>query len=94
LNKGAPPGIRITQRDLMDGMDIDFSEEQESWNTYKLSDGTTMKVKLVLRGVKRLKKYSPDGNPVYIIQSQNVVRTLDVPKEIKAKPKERTIKPV
>jgi hypothetical protein len=94
LNKGAPPGIRITQRDLMDGMDIDFSEEQESWNTYKLSDGTTMKVKLVLRGVKRLKQYSPDGNPVYIIQSQNVVRTLDVPKGIKAKPKERTIKPV
>ena len=44
--------------------------------------------------VKRLKKYSPDGNPVYVIQSQNVVRTLDIPEEIKAKPKERTVKPV
>ena len=94
MSKGAPPGIRITQKDLIEGIDVDFSEEQESWNIYKLSDGTTMKVKLVLRGVKRLKRYSRDGNPIYIIQTQNVVRTLDIPKEIKAKPKERTIKPV
>ena len=94
MSKSAPPGIRITQKDLIEGIDVDFSEEQESWNIYKLSDGTTMKVKLVLRGVKRLKRYSPDGNPIYIIQTQNVVRTLNIPKEIKAKPKERTIKPV
>ncbi len=94
MSKGAPPGIRITQKDLIEGIDVDFSEEQESWNIYKLSDGTTMKVKLVLRGVKRLKRYSPDGNPIYIIQTQNVVRTLNIPKEIKAKPKERTVKPV
>jgi len=94
LSKGAPPGIRITQRDLMEGVDVDFSEEQETWNIYRLSDGTTMKVKLVLRGVKRLKRYSPDGNPIYIIQTQNVVRTLDIPKELKAKPKERTVRPV
>jgi hypothetical protein len=78
----------------MEGEDVDFSEEEESWNRYRLSDGTTMKVKLVLRGVKRLKKYSPDGKPIYVIQSQNIVRTLDVPEEVKAKPKERTIKPV
>lgn len=88
----APPRRRITQRDLMEGVDVDFSEEKEYWNTYKLSDGTTLKVKLVLRGVKRLKKYNPDGNPMYVIQSQNIVRTLDIPEEIKAKPKERTIK--
>ena len=94
MSKGAPPGMRITQRDLMEGIDIDFSEENESWNSYKLGDGTTLKVKLVLRGVKRLKKYSSDGKPIYIIQSQNVVRTLNISEEIKAKPKERTIKPV
>ena len=94
MSKGAPPGIRITQRDLMEGVDVDFSEEQETWNIYRLNDGTIMKVKLVLRGVKRLKRYSPDGNPIYIIQTQNVVRTLDIPKELKAKPKERTVRPV
>ena len=94
LSKGAPPGVRITQRDLAEGIDVDFSEEKEYWNTYKLSDGTTLKVKLVLRGVKRLKKFNPDGNPMYLIQSQNIVRTLEIPEDIKAKPKESTMKPV
>ena len=94
MSRNVQSGVRITRKDLMEGVDIDFTEQQESWNTYKLSDGTTMKVKLVLRGVKRLKKHNPDGNPLYVIQSQNVVRTLNISKELKAKPKERTVKPV
>ena len=94
LSRGAPPGIRITQRDLAEGVEVDFSEEEEHWNTYKLSDGTLLKVKLVIRGVKRLKRFNPDGSPIYVIQSQNVVRTLNIPKEIRAKPKESTFKPV
>ena len=52
-------------------------------------------VKLVLIGVKRLKKFSPDGTPVYMINSQNVVRVTDVPKELRGKiAKEPTFKPV
>ena len=94
MSKGAPPGVRRTQRDLVDGVEVDFSEEKEYWNTYRLSDGTIMKVKLVLRGVKRLKKYNTDGRPIYLIQSQSIVRTLNVSDKIKAKPKERTVKPV
>jgi hypothetical protein len=49
---------------------------------------------LILSGVKRLKKYNPDGIPVYIINSQNIVRTVDVPKGLMAKQKEPTFKPV
>ena len=94
MSKGAPPGVRITQRDLADAENLDFNEEHEYWNTYKLEDGTTLKVKLVLRGVKRLKKYNPDGNPIYLIQSQNVVRTIDVSDDLKQRPKERAVKPV
>ena len=30
--------------------DLDFQEVEENWKTYTLSDGTTLKVKLVLRG--------------------------------------------
>ncbi len=64
------------------------------WNEYKLEDGTTLKVKLVLRGVKRLARYEPDGTPVYVINSMNVVRAIGVPAEIKAKPKKREMNPV
>ncbi|MCK4478663.1 hypothetical protein KAU88_09100 [Candidatus Bathyarchaeota archaeon] len=94
MSRGQPPGIRITQRDLAEGTEVDFTDEQEYWNTYKLSDGTTLKVKLVLNGVKRLKKCNPDGMPIYLIRSQNIVRTIDVPAKLKAKPKESTFKPV
>ena len=75
-------------------VDLDFEETEEHWNTYTLSDGTTIKVKLVLRGVKRLNRYEPDGNPIYVINSINVVRSLNVPSELKAKPKESEMAPV
>jgi hypothetical protein len=86
--------VHITSEDIAQADDIDFEEISENWNTYKLKDGTTLKVKLVLVGVKRLKKYNPDGMPIYVINSQNVVRAVNVPKELRAKPKESTFKPV
>lgn len=94
MSKGAPPGTRIFQKDLEEAADLDFTEEDEHWNVYKLSDGTTLKVKLVLRGVKRLKRYNPDGNPIYMIDSQNIVRAVDVPEQLKEKTTESTFKPV
>lgn len=75
-------------------VDLDFDEVEENWNTYTLSDGTTLKVKLVLRGVKRLKRYEPDGTPIYVINSINVVRAVNVPEELKVKPKESEMAPV
>ena len=84
----------ITQKDLAEAEDVDFGEEHEYWNTYKLKDGTTLKVKLVLRGVKRLKKWGADGSPMYMITSTNILRAVDVPKNLKAKPKVSEFKPV
>ena len=80
--------------DLVDGVDLDFKELEEHWNIYKLSDGSTLKVRLVLRGVKRLKRYEPDGTPIYIINSINVVRAVEIPEALKAKPKKSEIPPV
>jgi hypothetical protein len=79
---------------LRGSKDLDFKEVEENWNTYTLSDGTTLKVKLVLRGVKRLKNYEPDGSPIYVINSINVVRAVNIPQELKAKPKESEMPPV
>jgi hypothetical protein len=92
---GAPEGMRITQKDIAEATDLDFEEQEERWNSYKLSDGTTLKVKLVLNGVKRLlNKYSDDGAPIYLINSHNVVRAVNTPQELKLKPKESSMKPV
>lgn len=87
--------VRKLPRDaLASSVDLDFEEVEENWNTYTLSDGTTIKVKLVLRGVKRLKRYEPDGTPIYVINSINVVRAVNVPQELKTKPKESEMAPV
>jgi hypothetical protein len=86
--------MAVTPEDIAEGEDVDFKEVKEYWNVYKLKDGTTLKVKLVLIGVKRLEKHNPDGSPIYVIQSQNIVRAVDVPEELYAKPKPPTMKPV
>lgn len=90
----SPRMPRIMQKDLEEADDIDFAEEEEHWNLYKLADGTTLKIKLILRGVKRLKKWIPDGNPWYVISTANVVRLVDVPKDLKRKPKPSSFEPV
>jgi len=90
-------GIDLSKlpRDALVGSeDLDFKEVEENWNTYTLSDGTTLKVKLVLRGVKRLNRFEPDGTPIYVINSINVVRAVDIPDGLKAKPKESEMPPV
>ena len=86
--------VPISSEDIASADDIDFEETKENWNVYKLKDGTTLKIKLILLGIKRLKKHNPDGTPIYIVNAQNVVRTVDVPRELIAKPKESSMKPV
>lgn len=83
----------FSDQDLAEATDVDWIEEREKWNEYKLADGSTLKVKLVLKGVKRLQKHTPDGTPIYMIGSENIVRVTNVPKELKAKPRESTFKP-
>ncbi len=78
--------VPITPEDLLEGEDVDFQTVKEDWNEYKLNDGTTLKVKLVLVGVKRLKKYQPDGKPIYVVNTTNVVRIVDVPEKLRMKP--------
>jgi hypothetical protein len=86
--------MAVSPEDLTEADDLDWSQENEFWNTYRLSDGTLLKVKLVLKGVKRLKKYMPDGIPIYMINSENVVRATEVQGNVKAKPKPSNMKPV
>lgn len=87
--------LAISPEELAEADEVDFEQEKEHWNSYKLKDGSTLMVKLVLVGVKRLKRWNPDGTPVYMINAQNVVRVTNVPKDLKSKPvKEQTFRPV
>ena len=61
-------------------------KQEARWNTYKLGDGSTIKVKLVVKGARRLNKFEADGMPVYALDSENIVRVVDAPEEFMASP--------
>lgn len=86
--------MQLTEQQMAEAIDLDWNQENECWNTYRLSDGTLLKIKIVLKGVKRLKQYLPDGTPIYTIMTDTVVRALEVQGNIKAKPKPPNMAPV
>jgi hypothetical protein len=61
---------------------LDYTTTKEEWNEYQASDGTILKVKIVLTNVFRLDEYDNDLNPIYVVKSSNVL-SLSVPEHLK-----------
>jgi hypothetical protein len=66
------------------GEEVEFEPEHEGRNTYILQDGTKLKMRTVLNEVYRLDAYKPDGEPLYMVNSTNVVTAI-VPERLKRK---------
>jgi hypothetical protein len=51
-----------------------FQTVGEHWNEYLLTDGTVITIKSVATEILRIDgQYDPKGDPVYLINSQNIV---------------------
>jgi hypothetical protein len=62
---------------------IEFETEREGWNSYILHDGTMLKLKAVVSDIIRVEgAYAPNGDPLYMVQSSNIVTTT-VPESLK-----------
>ncbi len=72
---------RFGDREIM-GEEIPFEAEKESWSTYILQDGTSLKMKAVVSSIVRLDEYLPTGDPIYLVNASNIVAT-DVPEHLK-----------
>ena len=58
----------------VEGKSVEFLTRKEDFNEYQLTDGKVLKIKMVVTRIIRLEEEkAPDGNPIYLIQSQNVV---------------------
>lgn len=66
---------------IVEGTKLDFQTNKEEWNGYKLEDGTIMKFKSVVVKVVRTEEYNKFGEPIYIVNSQNMV-SASVPKKL------------
>ena len=62
----------------VEGESVDFITRKEDFNEYQLVNGKILRIKMVVTRIVRLEEEkAPDGNPVYLIQSQNVVAPMD-----------------
>jgi hypothetical protein len=52
---------------------VDVISSKEGWSEFTLSDGSVIRLKAVLLEVKKaVGQYTPDGDPIYIMQSAQV----------------------
>lgn len=67
----------------VDAEQIEITQSSEHWNQYILDDGSILKLKPIATKVLRLKgQHDQSGNPIYFIQSNNVV-AVECPEELK-----------
>ena len=65
--------VKYQNREL-EVTEIDIISANECWNTYQLSDGTELKIKLVLESVsKAIGVLNDKGEPLYLTSSQNIL---------------------
>jgi hypothetical protein len=76
--------VRLGDKEVM-AVDVAFEAEKESWSTYLLEDGTTLKFKAVVAEVLRIEgEYGPNGDPVYIVNATPVLSSTS-PEQLKRK---------
>ena len=76
--------VRDQQGNLVEGVVVSIAESTERFCEVKLEDGTTLKAKLSpLEAVRVTGQWDSDGNPVYVLKSQNVVRVIESPNELR-----------
>jgi hypothetical protein len=77
--------VRVPLGDrTVEGEEIAFKEIEERWNEYDLEDGTKLKIKLVLAKVIRTNEYNKEGDPIYVVNTQNLLH-VTVPEKFKKK---------
>lgn len=58
----------------VDGVEMDFKTINEEWNEYQISDGSTIRIKLVMTNIVKLsEEVDRDGTPVYVAKTSNVM---------------------
>ena len=73
--------LKVGDRNV-EGTLVDFETLREEYNSYKLADGSIIRMKTVVTNIIRTEEFAPTGEPIYVVNSQNVL-VADVPDELK-----------
>lgn len=64
---------------------VDIVSSKDGWSEYTLADGSVIRAKAVLLDVRlAVNQYSPNGDPIYVLQTA-FVNQLKVPDNLKKK---------
>jgi hypothetical protein len=80
--------VRKRKLQLPDGQSVDaeemtFRSPGENWSEYLVDDGTVIRIKPVALEIMRLvDQYDQSGNPIYVMNSQNVM-VVSAPDELR-----------
>lgn len=67
--------INIGDR-VIEAEDMEFQTVREDWNEYSVEDGFSVRIKLVVSSILKTGEKDAQGNPVYVVQSTNIVKVL------------------
>ena len=71
------------QGKLVEGVELDFKATKEEWNEYQTTDGSIVRMKVVVISIVRLKdEYDKENYPIYLLKSSNVV-SVSAPENLK-----------
>jgi len=78
--------VQLPDGRVQEGEVVRTKKVEEPWNVYELTDGTTLRIKVVVSEIIRLDgQFTPDGDPVYLVKSSNIVST-EAPDEMRQRP--------
>lgn len=61
---------------VIEAEDMEFKTVREDWNEYSVEDGYSVRIKLVVSAILKTNERDSSGNPVYVVQSTNIVKVL------------------
>lgn len=66
--------VRIKLGDeWVEGEELEFEPLKETWNEYRCSDGSFVRLKIVVSKITKVDKRNAQGEPIYQVASANVL---------------------
>ena len=66
--------LQLPTGQSIEGEQLTFTAKGENWSDYELSDGNTLRIKVVLAEVYRLNQTDPmTGKPSYAIKATDII---------------------
>lgn len=76
-----------TPQGVLEGVDVAIKEATEKWSEVSLADGTILRIKPNVLSVTRVDgKFDSDGNPLYVLQSNQMMTVTNVPVHLREAP--------